>query len=118
MKSRQSASKDKSRAGHFEVKVRFYPILGLSGVLLMAAQHGGLHCIGSTAHGTAAPQPPCVQTHFQTELLQLEEVHLLIFTDSRASRGLEWLLLFIKLMACFLWLPATAGSLILHRRDC
>lgn len=87
-------------------------------VLLMAAQHGGLHCIGSTAHGMAAPQPPCVQTHFQTELLQLEEVHLLIFTDSRASRGLEWLLLFIKLMACFLWLPATAGSLILCRRDC
>jgi len=51
-------------------------------------------------------------------LAAVRKVHHLIFTDSRASRGLKWLLLFIKLMACFLWVSATAGSLILLRRDC
>lgn len=51
-------------------------------------------------------------------LAAVRKVHRLIFTDSRASRGLRRLLLFIKLMVCFLWISATAGSLILLGRDC
>lgn len=59
------------------------------------------------------------QTWFpDVALTAVSEVHHLIFTDSRASRGLRWLLLFIKLMVCFLWISATAGSLILLRRGC
>lgn len=53
MKSRQSASKDKSRAGHFEVKVRFYPILGLSGAAHgSAARRVALHWEHSPRHGS------------------------------------------------------------------
>lgn len=60
-----------------------------------------------------------VQTWFpDVALAAVRKVHPLIFTDSRASRELKWLLLFIKLMACFLWVSATAGSLILLRKDC
>lgn len=46
-------------------------------------------------------------------LAAVGKVHHLIFTDSRACRGLQWLLLSIKLMVCFLWISAPAGSLIL-----
>lgn len=38
------------------------------------------------------------------------KVHHLIFTDCRASRGLKWLLLFIKLMVCFLWVFVQLGA--------